>query len=73
MSYDAVFRCAVALLRGCALQSGPTRVAPSEGSDAYDQAAAFVRVVGAGKALEAAHRALRPRAKNSKKGRIKWL
>jgi hypothetical protein len=65
--------CSTALLRGLELRSGPTRVAPSEKSDAYDQAAAFVRVVGADKALQAAQRALDPSKKSAKKGRIKWL
>jgi hypothetical protein len=65
MTYDAIFQCAVALLRGRTLQSGPTRVKPSPHVDAYDQAAAFVQTVGPNKALQA--------ALGKKKKGIKWI
>jgi hypothetical protein len=77
MTYEAAYMCSVALLRGLTLQAerlstrtpGVARVSPRLGDDAYDQAQAFIEIVGPERALRAAHRALHP----PKKRRVKWM
>lgn len=64
-----MYWCSVVLLRGLELQSGRKRVQLSDTRDAYEQAQLFIQTVGAGKALQAARRALNP----NKKEKIRWL
>jgi hypothetical protein len=66
--FDAVYLSSVALLRGLELRYGRHKAKLKRGQLAYHEAVRFVREVGEGRAMIAAHRAL-----ETKKGKVNWL